>query len=261
MLPATHRPMLLPPPAEVCPLFCPLTPPKGLSPRSPASISATRDEGISVFSALFSHSLGCCWTCPPLTPSSLSPAPSGCAFPDPLQAVSLSLSLGRHNWAVAWHQCPSLCQQLPVLLLNAHLCPYWTSPWECGNLGQLTNPKLNHLMPTFPQIAPCQVNLSSCTPLLALPQHSPMQQMASLVRQVLTPETWALPPLLPLPPLHPTWSPYTFLITSALLPMARAWAPFRPHLQLPAPPRGGLASDCPKPSSSPEGPEGRLDLC
>lgn len=85
ILPTTHIPMLLPPPAEGCPLLCPLTPPKALLRRS------------SVFSALSSHNLGCCWTCPPC--DTIFPVPTGPSLT--LQAVSLSLFLDKHSGAVA----------------------------------------------------------------------------------------------------------------------------------------------------------------
>lgn len=42
-----------------------LTPPKGLSPRSSASFSATSSGDISIFSALYSHCFGCCGTSTP----------------------------------------------------------------------------------------------------------------------------------------------------------------------------------------------------
>lgn len=80
----THILIFLPQPAEVCPLHCPLTPPKGLLLRS------------SVFSLLSSHNLGFCWICPPFAPSSLLPTGSSLI----LQAVSLSLSLDKHSCAV-----------------------------------------------------------------------------------------------------------------------------------------------------------------
>ena len=41
---------------------------------------------------------------PLVTPPSLFPAPSGIAFPDPLQVISLPLSLDKHSWGVAWLQ-------------------------------------------------------------------------------------------------------------------------------------------------------------
>lgn len=146
---------------------------------------------------------------------------------------------------------------------ETRICPYGTSPQECGNLGQLTYTKMNHLVPVFPpKPAPCQINASSFIPPGSFCPALPITAHGITGQQVFTPETWELSPLLPLSSLHPTLSPvdfsYTFLVT-CVLPVARNWDPFRPPSP-PAPPRGGFAPDCHKPSFSPGGPGVRLDL-
>ena len=166
-----------------------------------------------------------------------------------------------------------LCASNPQLsLLNAQLSSYWTSPWECGNLGQLTCPKLSHLIATFPQMCSLLNKLITFYT-TAHPSFSATVPNAAncitLQAGAHTRDLGASPTPSPFTPLSCMESCGFFLHLPYHIcpsPCGQGLGSLQTSCSSPSQRvcgggRGcGLASYCHKPSFSPEESEGRLDL-